>query len=99
LRSRAINNCRNNGVAVNTKAGEVSHVDHGADAGDCNVSFGFVSVGYIHVVFGTSGEVVGALSVDHGCVHCWGRKRERSMELALLLSKVTPSVARFPCSR
>ncbi len=30
---------------------------------------------------------------------CWGRKRERSMELALLLSKVTPSVARCPCNR
>ncbi len=42
-------------------------MDHVADAGDCNVCFGFVSVGYIHVVFGTSGEV-GALSVNHGCV-------------------------------
>ncbi len=30
---------------------------------------------------------------------CWGRKRERSIELALLLSKVTPSVARLLCSR
>ena len=68
LRSQAINNCRNNGVAVNTKAGEVGHVDNCADVGDCNVCFGFVSVGYIHVVFGTSSEVVGALSVDHGCV-------------------------------
>ncbi len=29
----------------------------------------------------------------------WGRKRERSIKLALLLNKVTPSVARFPCSR
>ncbi len=29
----------------------------------------------------------------------WGRKMERSIELALLLSKVTPSFARFPCSR
>jgi hypothetical protein len=32
-------------------------------------------------------------------VFCWGRNRERSMELALLLSKVTLSVARFPCNR
>ncbi len=32
-------------------------------------------------------------------VFCWGSNRERSMELALLLSKVTPSVARFPCNR
>ncbi len=30
---------------------------------------------------------------------CWGRKRERLMELASLLSEVTPSVARFPCNR
>ncbi len=30
---------------------------------------------------------------------CWGRKRERLMELALLLSEMTPSVARFPCNR
>ncbi len=29
----------------------------------------------------------------------WGRKRERLIELASLLSKVTPFVARFPCSR
>ncbi len=32
-------------------------------------------------------------------VFCCGRNRERLMELALLLSKVTPSVARFPCNR
>ncbi len=30
---------------------------------------------------------------------CWGRKRERSTELALWLRKVTPSDARFPCRR
>ncbi len=30
---------------------------------------------------------------------CWGRKRERLIELASLLNKVTPSVARFRCSR
>ncbi len=30
---------------------------------------------------------------------CWGRKRERSIKLASLLSEVTLSVARFPCSR
>ncbi len=30
---------------------------------------------------------------------CWGRNRERSIKLALLLSEVAPSVARFPCSR
>ena len=30
---------------------------------------------------------------------CWGRNKERSIELALLLREVTPSVARFPCSR
>ena len=29
----------------------------------------------------------------------WGRNKERSIELALLLREVTPSVARFPCSR
>jgi hypothetical protein len=68
LRSQAINNCRNTGIAVNTKAGEVGHVDHGANAGDCDVCFGLVSIGCIHVVFGTSGEVVRALSVNHGCV-------------------------------
>jgi hypothetical protein len=91
LRSQAINNCRNNGVAVNTKAGEVDHVNHGVDAGDCDVCFGFVSVGYIHVVFGTSGEVLEhSLSIMD--VFYWGRKRERSIELASLLSKVTPSV-------
>ncbi len=32
-------------------------------------------------------------------VFCWERNRERSMEFALLLSEVTPSVARFPCNR
>ncbi len=32
-------------------------------------------------------------------VFCWGRNKERLMELASLLSKVTPSVARFPCNR
>ncbi len=30
---------------------------------------------------------------------CWGRNRERSIELASLLREVTPSVARFPCIR
>ncbi len=29
----------------------------------------------------------------------WGWNRERLMELASLLSKVTPSVARLPCNR
>ncbi len=29
----------------------------------------------------------------------WGRKRERLIKLVSLLNKVTPSVARFPCSR
>ncbi len=29
----------------------------------------------------------------------WGRNKERSIELALLLREVTRSVARFPCSR
>ena len=29
----------------------------------------------------------------------WEGNRERSMEFASLLSKVTPSVARFPCKR
>ncbi len=29
----------------------------------------------------------------------WGRNKERSIELASLLREVTPSVARFPCSR
>jgi hypothetical protein len=29
----------------------------------------------------------------------WGRKKERLIELASLLSKVTPSVAKFPCSK
>jgi hypothetical protein len=68
LRSGAINDGRNNGVAGNTKAGEVGHVNHGANAGDCDVCFRFVSFGYVHVVFRTSGEVVGMLSVNHGCI-------------------------------
>ncbi len=29
----------------------------------------------------------------------WGRNRERLIKLASLLREVTPSVARFPCSR
>ncbi len=29
----------------------------------------------------------------------WGRNKERLIELASLLREVTPSVARFPCSR
>ncbi len=45
-----------------------------------------------------SGEVVGVLFVDHGCIF-GGRNRERSMEFALLMSEVTPSVARLPCNR
>ncbi len=32
-------------------------------------------------------------------VFCWGRNWERLMEFALLLSKVTPSAAKFPCKR
>ncbi len=32
-------------------------------------------------------------------VFCWGTNRERLMEFALLLSEVTPSVARLPCNR
>ncbi len=38
-----------------------------------------------------------SLSIMDG--FCWGRNRERSIELALLLREVTPSVARFPCTR
>jgi hypothetical protein len=54
LRSQAVNNCRNDGVTVNTEAGEISHVDHGANMGDRDICLGFVSVGYIHVIFRTS---------------------------------------------
>jgi hypothetical protein len=46
----------------------------------------------------TSGEVVGALFVDHEGI-LLGGNRERWIEFASLLSKVTPSVARFPCKR
>ncbi len=40
-------------------------VNHGANTGDRGVCFGLVSVGNVHVTFGTSGEIVGALSIDH----------------------------------
>jgi hypothetical protein len=50
LRSRAVDNCRNNGVTVDTVAGEVSHVNHGANMGDRNVCLGLVSVGYVHAI-------------------------------------------------
>jgi hypothetical protein len=50
------------------KAGEVSHVDHGANRGDHDVCLGLVSVGYVHVVLRMSSEIVGALSIDHGWI-------------------------------
>ncbi len=68
LRSGASNDGRNDGVAVNTKAGEKGHVKHYANAYDCDICFQFVSVGYVHVVLRTSSEVVGALFVNHGCI-------------------------------
>ena len=68
LRSGAIGDGRNDGIAVNAEAGEVGQVNHGADASDCNICFRFVSVGYVHVVLRTSSEVVGALFVNHGCI-------------------------------
>ncbi len=39
-------------------------------------SLRFVSVSYIHVLFRMSSEVVGALSVDHGCVLLGGEEGE-----------------------
>ncbi len=41
--------------------------------------------------------LVRSLSIMNGLR--WGRNKKRSIELALLLREVTPSVARFPCSR
>ena len=35
-----------------------------------------MSVGYVHVVFRMSGEVVGVLSVDHGCILLGGEEGE-----------------------
>ncbi len=66
LRSGAIDNCRNDGIAVNAEAGEVGRVNHGADASDCDICFRFVSVSYVHVVLRTSSEVDGVLFDDHG---------------------------------
>jgi hypothetical protein len=66
LRSAAIDNGRNDDIAVDVEAGEASHVNHGAIASDCDICFRFVSVGYVHTVLRTSGEVVGALFVNHG---------------------------------
>jgi hypothetical protein len=66
LRSSATDDGRNDGIAVDAEAGEVGHVDHGADASDCNICFRFVSVGYVHNVPRKSGEVIGALFVNHG---------------------------------
>ena len=42
-------------------------------------------------------SLVRSLSIMTGL--CWGWNKERSIELASLLREVTPSVARFPCSR
>jgi hypothetical protein len=53
-------------IAVDAGAGEVSHVNHGADASDCNICFRLVSVRYVHTVLRTSGEVIGELFVYHG---------------------------------
>ncbi len=50
LRSRAVDSCRNDGVTVDTEAGEVSHVDHGANTGDCDICLELVSVGYVHAI-------------------------------------------------
>ncbi len=66
LRSGAIDNGRNDGIAVNVEAEKVGHVNHGVDASDCNICFRFVSIGYVHDVLRMSGEVVGTLFVDHG---------------------------------
>jgi hypothetical protein len=54
MRSRAVDDCRNDGVTVDTEAGEVSHVDHGANMGDRDVCLGLVSVSYVHVILRTS---------------------------------------------
>ncbi len=45
---------------------KVGHVDHGADASDCNICTRFVSVGYVHTVLRTRSEVFGVLFVNHG---------------------------------
>ncbi len=66
MKSGAIEDGRNDGIAVDTEAGEVGHVNHGADVSDCDICFRFVSVGYAHTVLRTRGEVIGALFVNHG---------------------------------
>ncbi len=68
LRSGATSNGGNDGITINAKAGEIGHVNHGADASDCNICFQLVSVSYVPVVLRTSSEVVRALFVDHSCI-------------------------------
>ena len=71
FRPGAIDDGGNDGIAVNAEAGEVGHVNHGADVSDCNICFRFVGVGYVHVVLRMSGEVV-VLFVDHGGISLGG---------------------------
>jgi hypothetical protein len=66
LRSGAIEDGGNDDIAVDAEAGDVGHVDHGAYASDCDICFRFVSIGYHHTVLRISGEVIGALFVNHG---------------------------------
>jgi hypothetical protein len=47
LRSAAIDDGGNDGIAVDAEAGEVGYVDHGADASDWDMCFRFVSIGYV----------------------------------------------------
>ncbi len=55
-------------------------------------------MGYVHVVLRrVVRSLERSLLIMNGLR--WGRNKERSIELASLLREVTPSVARFPCSR
>ncbi len=98
MKSRAANNCKNDGVTVNTEAGEVSHVNHGANTVIATIVLDLCASA-VSMLF--SERVIRSLerSLSIMDAFCWGRKRERLIKLASLLSEVTPSVARFPCSR
>jgi hypothetical protein len=50
LRSGAIDDGGNDSIAINAEAGEAGHINHGANASDCDICFRFVSVSYVHVV-------------------------------------------------
>jgi hypothetical protein len=98
LRAGAIDDGGNDGIAVNAEAGEVGR----ATMVPIRVIVTFVLdllASSTSILFSERAVRLLERSLLIMEVFHWGRNRERLKEFASLLSKVTPSVARFPCKR